>query len=128
MLVVIKHVYESFNGLFYLAIYKHLTIILHYIYTSVSQGKLKLNGHYSSKGVQIIGPSIKLTWHSHTPQRMCSDSYLSFGPVMNCLLLDQTNFYWTLSHVKQTLKMTDIHVHVSKILLKLTLNTNQSIN
>jgi len=40
------------------------------------------------KGVRITGPSIKLTGLSHTPQRRCSDSYWSFGPVMNKLLLD----------------------------------------
>jgi len=40
-----------------------------------------------SKGVWITGPSIKFTGHSHTPQRRCSDSYWSFGPVMNNLLL-----------------------------------------
>jgi hypothetical protein len=34
------------------------------------------------------------------------DSYWSFGPVMNNLLLDKTNFYWTLPHVRQTLVMT----------------------
>jgi len=31
----------------------------------------------------------------------------SFGPFMNNLLLDQTIFYWTLPHVRQTLGMTD---------------------
>jgi hypothetical protein len=41
----------------------------------------------SSKGVRITGPTIKFTGHSHTPQRRCSDSYWSFGPVMNNLLL-----------------------------------------
>jgi hypothetical protein len=39
----------------------------------------------SSKGVPITGPSIKLTRHSHTPQRRWSDSYWSFGPVINNL-------------------------------------------
>ena len=56
----------------------------------------------SSKEVKITESSIKFTGHSHTPQRRCSDSYVSFGPVMNNLLLDQTNFYWTLPHVRQT--------------------------
>jgi hypothetical protein len=42
----------------------------------------------SDKGVRITGPSIKFTGLSHTPQRRCSDSYWSFGPVMNNLLLD----------------------------------------
>ena len=60
----------------------------------------------SSKGVRITGPSIKFTGHSHTPQRRYLDSYWSFGPVMNNLLLDQTNFYWTLPHVRWTLGMT----------------------
>jgi hypothetical protein len=54
----------------------------------------------SSKRVRITGPSIKFTGHSHTPQRRYLDSYWSFGPVMNNLLLDQTNFYWTLPHVR----------------------------
>ena len=63
---------------------------------------------WSSKGVQITGPSIKFTGHSHAPQRRCSDSYWSFGPVMNNLLLDQTNFYWTLPHVRRTLGITDV--------------------
>ena len=62
----------------------------------------------SSKGVQITGPSIKFTGHPHTPQRRCSDSYWSFGPVMNNLLLDQTIFYWTLPHVSPTLGKTAI--------------------
>jgi len=61
-----------------------------------------------SKGVQITGPSMKFTGHSHAPQRRCSDSYWPFGPVMNNLLLDQTNFYWTLPHVRQTIGMTGI--------------------
>jgi hypothetical protein len=60
----------------------------------------------SSKGVRITGPSIKFTGHSHTPLR-CSDCYWSFGPVMNNLLLDQTNFYWTLPHVRWTLGITE---------------------
>ena len=60
----------------------------------------------SSKGVRITGSGIKFTGHSHTPQRRCSDSYWSIGPVMNNLLLDLTNFYWTLTHVWQTLGMT----------------------
>ena len=60
----------------------------------------------SSKGVRITGPSIKIIGHSHTPQRRCSDSYWSIGPVTNNLLMDQTNFYWTLPHVPQTLGMT----------------------
>ena len=60
----------------------------------------------SSKEVQITGPSIKFTRHSHTQQRRCSDSYWSFCPVMNNLLLDQTNFYWTLPNVRHTLGMT----------------------
>ena len=47
---------------------------------------------WSSKGVRITGPSIKFTGHSHIPQRRCSDSYWSFGPVINNLLLDQNNF------------------------------------
>jgi hypothetical protein len=42
----------------------------------------------SSKGVRITGPNNKFTGHSHTPQRKCSDSYWSFSPVMNNLLLD----------------------------------------
>jgi hypothetical protein len=42
----------------------------------------------SSKRVRITGPNIKFTGHSHTPQRRCSDSYWSFGPIMNNLLLD----------------------------------------
>ena len=29
----------------------------------------------------------------------------SFGPVMNNLVLDQSNYYWTLPHVVQTLGM-----------------------
>ena len=70
---------------------------------SVSQGKKVEWTFGSSKGVQITGPSIKFTGHS---QRRCSDSYWSIGPVMNILLLDQTNFYWTLPHVWQTLGMT----------------------
>jgi hypothetical protein len=37
----------------------------------------------SSKGVQITGPSIKFTGHSHTPQRRCSDSYWSFDKAPN---------------------------------------------
>jgi len=53
---------------------------------------LKVNwswiGIRSSKGVRITGPSMKFRGHSHTPQRRCSDSYWSFGPVMNNLLLD----------------------------------------
>ena len=49
----------------------------------------------SSKGVQITKPSIKLTGYSLTPQGRCSDSYWSFGPVMNDLLLDQTIFQQT---------------------------------
>ena len=60
----------------------------------------------SSIGVWITGPSIKFIGHSHTPQRRCSDSFWSFGPVMNKLLLDQTNFYWTLPHVQRTLGIT----------------------
>ena len=56
----------------------------------------------SSKEVQITGPSIKFTWHSHTPQRRYSDSYWSFGPAMNNILLDQTSFSWTLPHVWRT--------------------------
>jgi hypothetical protein len=64
----------------------------------------------SSKGVRIIGPSIKFTGHSHTPKRRCSDSYWSFGPVLNNLLLDQTNIYWTLPHVRQILGMTGLAV------------------
>jgi hypothetical protein len=60
----------------------------------------------SSKGVQITEPSIKFTGHSNTPQRRYSDSYWLFGPVINNLLLDQANFYWTLPHVRQTLGMT----------------------
>ena len=66
-------------------------------------------------GVWITGPSIKFTGHSHTAQRRCSDSYWSFGPVMNNLFLDQTNFYWTLPHVRRTLGMTGtlrVAVHV----------------
>jgi hypothetical protein len=62
----------------------------------------------SSKGIQITGSSIKFTGHSHTPQRRCSDSYWSFGPVMNNLLLDKPSFYWTLPHVRHTLGMTDL--------------------
>ena len=61
---------------------------------------------WSSKGVQITGPSIKFTGHSQSPQRRHSDSDWSFGSVMNNLLLEQTNFYWRLPHVKQTLGMT----------------------
>ena len=57
----------------------------------------------SSKGVQITGPSIMFTGHSHTRQRRCSDSYWSFGPVMNNFLLVQANFYWTLPHVWLTM-------------------------
>jgi hypothetical protein len=57
----------------------------------------------SSKGVQITEPSIKFTGHSDAPQRRGSDSYWSFGPVMNNLLLNQTNFYWTLPHDNQFL-------------------------
>ena len=64
----------------------------------------------SSKGVQITGPCIKFTGHSHTPQRRCSDYYWSFGPVMNDLLLDQTNFNWTLPHVRQTMGMSEFEV------------------
>ena len=60
----------------------------------------------SSIGVWISGPSIKFIGHSHTPQRRWSDSFWSFGPVMNKLLLDQTNFYWTLPHVRRTLGIT----------------------
>jgi hypothetical protein len=55
---------------------------------------------WSSKGVQITGPSIKFTGHSHIPQKRCLDSYWSLGPVMNNLLLGQTNLYWTLQHVR----------------------------
>jgi hypothetical protein len=62
----------------------------------------------SSKGVWITGPRIKFTGHSHTPERRSSDSYWSFGPVINNLLLDQANFYWTLPHVRRTLGMTAI--------------------
>jgi hypothetical protein len=80
-----------------------------------SQGKLKLNGHSASK--RITGPSIKFTWHSPTPQRRCSGFYWSFVPVTNHLLLDHTMFYWTLSHVWQTLGMSDI---IQYILLKYT--------
>ena len=57
--------------------------------------------------VRITGPSIMFTGHSHTPQRRCSDSYWSFGSVMNNISLDQTNFYWTLPHVRQNLGMTE---------------------
>jgi hypothetical protein len=46
---------------------------------------------------------MKFTGHSHTPQKRCSDSYWSFGPAMNNLLLNQTNIYWTLPHARQTL-------------------------
>jgi len=60
----------------------------------------------SSKGVRITGPNIKFTGHSHTPQRRGSDSYWSFGPIMNNLLLDQTNIYLTLSYVRRILGMT----------------------
>jgi len=60
----------------------------------------------SSKEVRITGPSIKFIKHSLTQQRRCSDSYWSFCPVMNNLLLDQTNFYWTLPNVWHTLGMT----------------------
>ena len=63
---------------------------------------------WSSKGVQITGPSIKFTGHSHIPQKRCLDSYWSLGPVMNNLLLGQTNFYWTLQHVRWILGMTAI--------------------
>jgi hypothetical protein len=51
-------------------------------------------------------PNSKFTGHSYTPQRRCSDSYWSFGPVMNNLLLDQSNYYRTLPHVRQTLGRT----------------------
>jgi len=51
-------------------------------YFSVSQDKLKLNRIRSSTGVQITGPSITFTWHSHTPRRRFSDTYWSFGQVM----------------------------------------------
>jgi ABC-type sulfate transport system permease subunit len=49
--------------------------------------------------------SIKFTGHSHTPQRRSSYSNWSFCLVMNNLLLDQTNFCWTLPHVRWTLEM-----------------------
>ena len=52
---------------------------------------------------------MKFTGHSHTPQKKCSDSYWSFGPAMNNLLLDQTNIYWTLPHARQTLGIGNIH-------------------
>ena len=55
----------------------------------------------------MIEPSIKFTGHSHTPQRRCSDSYWSIGPVINNLLLDQTDFYWSLPHVRPTSGMTE---------------------
>jgi hypothetical protein len=60
----------------------------------------------ASKGVWITWPNINFTGHAHTPQRRCSDSYWSFGPVINNLILDQTNIYWTLPHVRWTLVMT----------------------
>ena len=66
---------------------------------------------WSSNGVRINRPRIKFTGHSHTSQRRYSDSYWSFGQVMNNLLLDQTNFYWTLPHVRQTLGMTAMNAH-----------------
>jgi hypothetical protein len=69
---------------------------------------LSLQDIRSSKGVWITGTSIKFTGHSHIPQKRCSDSYCSFGLVMNNHLLDQTNFYWTLPYVRQTLWMTGI--------------------
>ena len=71
----------------------------------------KVNWSQSYKGVRITGCSIKFTGHSHTPQRRCSDSYWSLGPIMNNLLLDQTNFYWILPHVGRTLGMTELVVY-----------------
>jgi len=65
----------------------------------------------SSKGIWITGPSINFTGQSHTPQK-CSDSYWSFGQVMNNLLLNQSNFYWTLPHVRPTLEMTAIVLYL----------------
>ena len=42
----------------------------------------------SSKGVRITGPRVKFTGHSHIQQIPTG----LVGPVMNKLLLDQTNF------------------------------------
>ena len=58
---------------------------------------------------------------TYAPQRRCSDSYWSFGPVMNNLLQDQTNFYWTFPHVWHTLGRTDVcpkvdHINLTQFL------------
>jgi len=58
---------------------------------------------------------------TYAPERRCSDSYWSFGPVMNNLLQDQTNFYWTFPHVRQTLGRTDVcpkvdHINLTQFL------------
>jgi hypothetical protein len=66
----------------------------------------------------FVKPSMKFTGYSHTAQRRYSDFYWSFGPVINNLILDQTNFYWTLPHVRQTLGMTGTDSTLPKELFK----------
>jgi hypothetical protein len=75
----------------------------------------------SSKGVQITGPNTKFTGHSQPPQRRCSAFYWSVGPVMYNLLLDQTNFYRTLPHGRQTLGMTCV------IMISVVMQLNQTM-
>ena len=84
-------------------------VLIHYYKTVFPKVNWSWMDIRSSRRVWITGPSIKFTGHSHTSQSRCSDSYWSFGPVMNDLLLDKTNFYWTLPHVRLTMRMTDKH-------------------
>jgi hypothetical protein len=72
----------------------------------------------SSKRVWITGPSIKFTWHSHTPQRRCSGFYWSFVPVTNHLLLDivtcLTDFGNDWYHTIYTIEIYTTHLHIKK--------------
>jgi hypothetical protein len=75
----------------------------------------------SSKRVWITGPSIKFTWHSHTPQRRCSGFYWSFVPVTNHLLLDivtcLTDFGNDWYHTIYTIEIYTTHLHIKKTIL-----------
>ena len=59
------------------------------------------------KKYELLDPALSLQDIHILHRKWCSNSYWSFGPVMNNLLLNQTNFYWTLPDVRQTVGMTD---------------------
>ena len=77
----------------------------------------------SIKGVGITGPSTRFIGHSYTPQRSCSDSYWLFGLVMNNLLLDQSNFYWTLSDIPREWLKHNLSFDL-RLIYSLTLHAN----